>query len=128
MDMPLSERRQIENEMIFRRANEKVGDDLDKLDAQLIEDDYPELIRVDDLLLHFKCECSDENCEERIPIKLSVYQKIHEDRNTFIIKHNHQVEDIEKVILTEENYSVVEKNKSTAEPDDTLNITPIDNS
>jgi hypothetical protein len=128
MNMPLSERRQIENEMIFRRTNEKVAEDIDKLDAKLIEDDYPELIQDDDLLLHFMCECSDEDCEERIPIKLNVYKKIHEDRNTFIIKHNHQVKDIEKVILTQDNYSVVEKNKSTAEPDDTLNTTSVDNS
>lgn len=126
--MPLSERRQIENEMIFRRANEKVGDDLDELDAQLIEDDLPELIRTGDITLHFKCECSDEDCDARIPIKLSVYQKIHENRDTFIIKHKHQVKEIEKVISTEDNYSVVKKNKSTAEPNDTLNTTSIDNS
>lgn len=125
--MPISERRQIENEMIFRRANEKISDGLDKLDAQLIEDDYPELTRDDDLTLHFKCECSDENCDERIPIKLIIYQKIHENRNTFIVKHNHEVENIEKVIKTEKDYSVVVKNKSTPEPDSTLNTTSVNN-
>jgi hypothetical protein len=36
MEMPLSERRQIENEMIFRRVNEKIGDSLDSLDAMHI--------------------------------------------------------------------------------------------
>lgn len=126
--MPLSERRQIENEMIFRRANEKIGDGLDDLDAMHIEDDNPQLIRSDDLLLHFKCECSDEDCDVRIPIKLSVYQKIHENRDAFIIKAKHQVNEIEKVIRTEDNYSVVEKNNSTSEPGDTLNKTSIDNS
>jgi hypothetical protein len=128
MDMPLSERRQIENEMIFRRANEKVGDGLGELDAMHIEDDNPHLIRNDDALLHFKCECSDENCDARISIKLSAYQKIHENRDAFIIKLKHQVQAIEKVILAEEAYSVVEKNNSTAEPGDTLNETSIDNS
>jgi hypothetical protein len=127
MDMPLSERRQIENEMIFRRANEKVADDLDELDAKFIEDDLPELIQDDDLLLHFMCECSDEDCVEQIPIKLSVYKKIHQDRSAFIIKHDHQVKGIEKVILTADKYSVVEKNKSTAEPDNTLNATSVNN-
>ncbi len=127
MDMPLSERRQIENEMIFRRVNEKVGDDLDSLDAMHIEDDNPQLIRSDDILLHFKCECSDEDCDARIPVKLSIYRKIHENRDAFIIKLKHQVNAIEKVILTEDNYSVVEKNNSTAEPNDTLNVTTIDN-
>ncbi len=127
MDMPLSERRQIENEMIFRRANEKVGDDLDSLDALHIEDNDIHLIRNDDLLLHFKCECSDEDCDARIPIKLSDYRKIHENRDAFIIKLKHQVNEIEKVILTEDNYSVVEKNNSTAEPGETLNTTSINN-
>ena len=126
--MPLSERRQIENEMIFRRANEKVGDDLDELDAELIEHGHPELTRSVDLILHLKCECSDENCEARIPIKLEVYQKIHENRDAFIIKQKHQVEAIEKVIKTEDDYSIVEKNNSTSEPSDTLNETSIDNS
>lgn len=128
MDMPIAERRQIENEMIFRRANEKIGDDLDALDQSLIEEGHPELVRSVDLILHLKCECSDENCDARIPIKLSVYQTIHANRNAFIIKLNHQVEAIEKVISSGDDYSVVEKNNSTAEPSDNLNVTIIDNS
>lgn len=128
MSMPLSERRQIENEMIFRRANEKVGDSLGALDAMHIEDDNPHLIRDDSVLLHFKCECSDEDCDARIPIKLSVYQNIHANRDSFIIKLKHQVEAIEEVILTEADYSVVKKNNSTAEPGEILNVTPINNS
>ena len=127
MIMPLSERRQIENEMIFRRANEAVGDKLDEVDANHIEDDNPQLIRDDDLLLHFKCECSDEDCEARIPIKLSVYKTIHENRDAFIIKLKHQVQAIEKIILTEDTYSVVEKNNSISEPGKNLNTTSINN-
>ncbi len=128
MPISITERRQIENEMIFRRANEKVGDSLDKLDEMHIEDDNPHLIREDRVLIHFKCECSDENCDARIPIKLSVYQKIHENRDAFIIKLKHQVEVIEKVIINESSYSVVEKNNTTAEPGEAFNKTSIDNS
>ncbi len=128
MDMLISERRQIENEMIFRRLNEAVGDNIESLDAMHIEDDNPHLIWDDAILLKFKCECSDENCDKRIPITLSIYKKIHENRDAFIVKLNHQVEDIEKVILSEDNYSVVEKNNSTAEPNDILNKTSINNS
>jgi hypothetical protein len=127
MDMPISERRQIENEMIFRRLNETVGDNLGSLDAMHIEDDNLQLLWDDAVLLNFKCECSDEDCDKRIPIKLSVYKKIHENRDAFIIKLKHQVEAIEKVIMTEDNYSVVEKNNSTAEPNDSLNNTSINN-
>jgi len=128
MDISHTERRQIENEMIFRRANELIGDQLDEIDAHHIEDGNPGLARTSDILLRFKCECSDENCDARIPIQLSVYQKIHENRDAFIIKLKHQVHDIEKVIITEDEYSVVVKNNSTAEPGDDLNKTSIDNS
>ena len=127
MNMSLSERRQIENEMIFRRLNEKVGDDLENLDAMHIEDNNPQFIWDDATLLNFKCECSDENCDKRIPIKLSEYKKIHENRDTFIIKPRHQVEEIEEVILKEDHYSVVRKNNSTTEPSGPLNDTNIDN-
>ncbi len=128
MEIPISERRQIENEMIFRRANEKVGIGLDEIDANYVEDGNSNLVRTDDLLLHFICECSDENCHVRIPLQLSKYQKIHLNRGSFIIKPNHQVKEIEKVIHSEAEYSVVEKNNYTTEPGKTLNDTTIDNS
>lgn len=128
MEMPLTERRQIENEMIFRRGNETVGDKLDKIDASLRDEGNPELVRDEDLLIYFQCECSDENCNSRIPIKLSVYQEIHSNRGAFIIKPKHKVDAIEKVIRTENDYSVVEKNNSTAEPGNHLNKTSINNS
>lgn len=126
--MPLSERRQIENEMIFRRLNEKIGDDLDDLDEVYVNDKRHDLLWDDDFHLDFKCECSDENCDKRISMKLSVYKKIHENRDAFVIKLKHQVEEIEKVILTEDIYCVVEKNNTTPEPNDILKNTTIDNS
>ncbi len=127
MNVSLSERRQIENEMIFRRANERIGDGLDTLDAMHIEDDDIHLINNDDILLHFKCECSDEDCEARIQLKLSTYQGIHENRDAFVIKLEHQDRAIEKVILTESTYCVVEKNKTVPEPANALNITSVNN-
>lgn len=128
MDLPIAEKRQIENEMIFRRTNEKIGDSLDELDAQHIEEGHPELIRTEDLELQFRCECSDENCSERILMTMSTYDKIHRNRDTFIVKPSHQVDPIEKVIQTTDTYFVVKKNNSTTEPNDTLKDTSVDNS
>lgn len=128
MNISMAEQKQIENEMIFRRSNEKVGLDLDELDEMHREDGNYNLVRDEDLLLSFKCECSDENCEARISLLLSKYQRIHIDRDTFIVKTNHQVDPIEKVISTENEYSIVKKNNSTPEPGDRLNSTTIDNS
>lgn len=127
MNISFAERRQIENEMIFRRMNEKVGDDLGALDAMYIEDDDPHLIRDEGAMLHFRCECSDEECEERIAIKLAKYQEIHTNRDTFIVKLNHQVDPIEKIIKTYSKYNVVMKNNSTPEPGKELNETAINN-
>lgn len=128
MGITHAERRQIENEMIFRRINEKVGDDLGALDAMHIEDGNIHLIRDADLLLRFKCECSDENCTVRIPMQLSEYQEVHTDRDTFVVLPEHQVDPIEKVLKETPDYSVVKKNNSTPEPDGELNQTSIDNS
>lgn len=127
MNVSKAERKQIENEMIFRRMNEKVGDDLQALDAMHIGDGNINLLREDDFLLRFKCECSDENCDARIALKLSEYEKIHVDRDTFIVKRDHQVDPIEKVIKSKDDYNVVMKNNSVAEPSNTLNITEINN-
>ncbi|CAN5166095.1 hypothetical protein BH09PAT3_BH09PAT3_1770 [soil metagenome] len=130
MEIPVEERKQIENEMLFRRANEKVGKDLDEIDELHVSDGNPHLVRSDDLLLDFKCECSDENCSVRIPLQLSIYRKIHVDRSTFLIKLNHEVKPIEKVIETTPTYSIVRKNNTTAEPIENAeyNDTSIDNS
>lgn len=125
MTISVTERRQIENEMIFRRMNEEVGDDLGALDAMHIEDSNLQLIRDQDSILQFKCECSDEECKERIPLKLSDYQAIHVNRDTFIVKLKHQVDPIEKVIKTAAEYNVVMKNHSTPEPGKELNKTAI---
>ncbi len=128
MNISRAEQRQIENEMIFRRTNEKVGSDLDALDAMHKEDGNLHLVQDEDLLLMFKCECSDENCEKRISMQLSKYRAIHANRNTFIVKPNHQVDPIEKVTSEEKDYNVVIKNNSTPEPNDTLKDTTVDNS
>ena len=127
MNISFAERRQIENEMIFRRMNEKVGTDLDALDAMHIKDGHFDLIRDENLELAFKCECSDENCSARIPVLLNEYQEIHLNRDTFIVLPDHQVDPIEVVIKKTEFYNIVKKNNSTDEPLNVLNETTIDN-
>lgn len=127
MKLSHAERRQIENEMIFRRSNEQVGDDLAELDAMHIEDGDIDLLTDEDLILHYKCECSDENCEERLQILLAEYQHIHKDRDTFIVVTGHQVDSIETVIKKTKKYNVVKKHATIAEPNDGLNATSINN-
>jgi len=116
MKLPTEERKQVENEMLFRRVNERVIKELDDLDAKHMAEGNTKLIWDDELLLNFKCECSDETCEVRVPMKMSKYKEIHFDRSCFIIKPHHEVKPIEKVIEVAETYSVVRKNNVTPEP------------
>lgn len=127
--MSATQRRQIENEMIFRRANEKITANLEMLEAMNKEDGNPTPILNGDLPLHFKCECSDENCGQRIALKLVDYQRIHADRSCFIIKPGHQVISIEEVVRKEKDYSVVVKHETLPESaaKGKLNKTPTDN-
>ena len=127
MSISSSERRLIENEMIFRRTNEKVVDKLDVLDEMLIEDGHFDLMRDENLKLHFFCECSDENCTSRIPMTLTKYQDIHVDKKVFIVKPGHQVENIERVLKNTQDYSVVKKNKILETVPSTLNHTNVNN-
>ncbi|MES2630675.1 MAG: hypothetical protein V4611_01840 [Patescibacteria group bacterium] len=127
MSISYAERRQIENEMIFRRSNENVANALETLDAMHSEDGNFDLMKDEELEIHFKCECSDENCAVRIPMLLVEYQKIHADRNNFIVLPDHQVDPIEKVVKKTPGYNVVKKNNSIIEPTGTLNVTAINN-
>ena len=124
MKIPLVERRQIENEMIFRRGNEKIGISLDKIDNMYVEDGTPTLVRQNDMTIQFICECSDERCKARISPPLSTYQEIHLNRSSYILKPGHEVSNIENVTQVKSGYGVVKKNHSTAEPSNNLNITP----
>jgi hypothetical protein len=123
MAISLEEQRQIENEMNFRRVNELNCADLDKLDELLIAEGNSHLIRDDVLPLYFLCECADENCIERIPLMLSLYQKIHNNRTTFIVKNGHTVVRIEHNLVSRGEYTIVRKKNSTAQPKPKLNRT-----
>ena len=123
-----TERREIENEMIFRRKNEKIGAELEALHTMFIDDGYADLVLKEDLELLFLCECSDEDCTTRIPMLQSIYQKIHTDRKQFIVLPGHEVESIEKVLKKHDGYNIVLKKESIAEPSGTLNETPVNNS
>jgi hypothetical protein len=127
MNTSFAERRQIENEMIFRRMNEKVTEELKALDDMHREDGHYDLVRDDNLKLQFYCECSDEDCRIRISMLLTDYQHIHKERDVFVVVPGHQVESIEEVVKKTKNYDVVKKDYTTSEPTGGLRTTPVSN-
>ena len=123
-----SDRRLAENEIVFRRYNESVKEGMDRLNelaAQEGSDFYD--LGVDDPL-HFYCECSDENCVERIKISPNEYNKIHENRRAFTIVCGHEVSKIEEAMRKEKGYCVVVKHQVPPETEATLHSTDVDNS
>lgn len=105
-----SERRQAENEVVFRQANQQIQKNLQKLDKSVVADGHPtSLMLTEDIPLHFYCECSNENCRERIEITQGQYEALHKNTSQFVVIPGHEVAEIERIIKTEPTYLVVEK-------------------
>lgn len=105
----LSERRMVENEAFFRQTNEKIQKKLDKLNRMVESDGHDLRFDSEELELHFYCECADENCRERVVLKLDEYKKIHEKRDRFVLIPGHEVTAIESTVDKRQGYIVVEK-------------------
>ena len=115
MEKSVTEQRQLENEAVFRKANEQTTESVKELKEIAKEDDQLSLIHDEDMKLHFFCECSDEDCQDRIVITTSRYEALHKDRKQFILKPGHDVKQIEEVVFKNPNYHVVKKNRKPPE-------------
>ena len=115
-----------ENEVVFRRYNERVRQNFDEVIKMAKESGQEYLVPEDDTKLHFYCECSDENCRQRIMMRPSVYNKIHTNRRQFTIVRGHETKIIERIVRTESNYCVVEKFIKPPETARQLNPTGVD--
>lgn len=123
----LSERRQIENEVVFRKANEKIQKGFDNIERLAKEEDFAVPKPDPDMILHFYCECSDENCRQRITMPHSKYKEIHKDRSQFIVQPGHATKALEEVVSKRAKYNVVDKFVTPPETSTGLNATSISN-
>ena len=98
-----------ENEVVFREYNERIKKGFDELKQIAKEEGQEAFVHEKDMPLHFYCECSDENCRQRLIIKPSRYNEIHQHRNQFVIAYGHDVQAVERIIDGEADYCVVEK-------------------
>jgi hypothetical protein len=123
-----SERRMVENQVVFREYNERLQKNLDAHNKIADEENQEPLVIDGSLPLYFYCECSDENCQKRIKVAPDVYNSIHQQRDTFIIMCGHEVKAVEDVTATEPNYCVVTKLNPAPSSAPALNKTDVDNS
>ncbi len=129
METP-SKRRLAENEVLFRQLNEQIQQGFDETNRLAKEDNQPEYKishGPDDRPLHFFCECSDENCRQRVLVNHHEYNKIHKRRDHFVIIPGHEHETIEHVVRREKEFYVIEKLSPPPKKAKKLNPTAIDN-
>jgi hypothetical protein len=129
MSKRLSERRIDENEVVFRRLNEQVKKGIDETNRIAIEENQKSMmIDLDDETpLQFYCECSDENCTKRVVVDYAEYNKIHEQRDHFVVVPGHELAGTERVVRKEDEFNVVEKYGNPPENVKELHATDIKN-
>jgi hypothetical protein len=113
-----------ENEVMSRKPNEKVSQAFDFLNKVAQEDGQEHLLPPIDPNILFFCECSDEKCKERIELKKSTYDKIHQNSMHFLLVPGHNIPSIERIVQSEDNYLVVEKFQTP--PDNAADFNPTD--
>ena len=91
-------RRVGENEALYRQVNERI-EDLNEAFATITDD--------------FKvvCECGDLGCMEQIGVAREAYERIRANAHHFIVKHGHEVPDVETPVADHGDYVVVEKHR-----------------
>jgi|SRR5579862_2856455 len=89
--MSLWEERAARNEALFREVNEQIER------------------RHDGGVAHFVCECSREECTERLHLSLSVYDAIRSAPRRFLLVAGHENEQVDTVVERGDGYVVVEK-------------------
>jgi hypothetical protein len=90
------------NEVLFRKANDRIEDSAD----QHAPPNAP---------VAFFCECSDHDCTERIVISADEFENVREHDAQFIVRPDHDVPSVETVVTRTSLYLVVEKTGEAAE-------------
>jgi hypothetical protein len=80
------------NQTLFREVNERI-----------------ETIAGDNRVVEFLCECSNTECADTIELEVSEYGRVRSNATWFVIKRDHDIPQVERVISRQDGYAVVEK-------------------
>jgi hypothetical protein len=80
------------NESLFREVNERI-----------------ETKAGGNEVVEFLCECTNTDCADTIELKLSEYERVRSNATWFLIKPDHHVPQVERVVSRDDGYAVVEK-------------------
>jgi hypothetical protein len=95
-------RRRAENEALFRSLNEAIrGNEIENG----VEASDP---------IGFVCECSSTECMKVVSVSREEYEAVREGGSTFIVAPGHEEPEIEDIIMSHGEFSVVEKRGDAA--------------
>jgi len=57
----------------------------------------------------FECECSDPQCNKKVPLTIEEYEHYHKNAKQFILAKGHTAREIEKPVFKKKSYTVVKK-------------------
>jgi hypothetical protein len=84
------------NEALFREVNERI-EDLNRAFGEVTE------------RMSVVCECGHSQCNERVDVPVSDYERVRADPKTFVLVPGHEDPEVESVVETREDYVVVRK-------------------
>lgn len=96
------EERIARNEALFRAVNEEVEGLAQRFRSN--GDDE----------VGFICECGDAECADRVPVPLSVYERIRSNPRRFVVLPGHVLSEVEHVVEETPGYVIVEKDTEAA--------------
>ena len=83
-------------EALFREVNERI-------------ETFSTNLPADDPTMELLCECDDSDCHEPVNITRAEYESVRADPTQFVVLPGHENGDVERVVVTNERYLVVEK-------------------
>jgi hypothetical protein len=105
VDAPQDDRR-TENEALFREINERVS---------RMRDHTGESRGAADELLDFLCECSRQECLEKLQMTVAEYEGVRSAPTDFVVAPGHQDSEVERVLSESDRFTVVRKEGRAAE-------------
>jgi predicted TIM-barrel enzyme len=92
VELDVRRERAAKNQSLFREVNERIGE-----------------LSGSATLVTFICECTDETCDQQVPMTHEQYERIRSDSNSFFVVSGHEINEIEQIVDVAEGYVVVAK-------------------
>jgi hypothetical protein len=91
--MSVSLERLARNQVLFREVNERLREIVDESVGPT----------------EFLCECSNQDCTEKIALGVEEYEGVRSSSNLFVVARGHEIPTIERVVGESDGYKLVEK-------------------